>query len=52
MQFNPKNKTSNIILLIASFVIVSLILWNTNSFFQKIQGGRTPQDGNLGYGPF
>jgi len=37
MQFNPKNKTSNIILLIASFVIVSLILWNTNSFFKKFK---------------
>ena len=37
MQFNPKNKSSNIILLIASFVIVSLILWNTNSFFKKFK---------------
>ena len=37
MNFNPKNKISNIILLIASFVIVSLILWNTNSFFKKFK---------------
>lgn len=37
MNFNPKRKTSNIILLIASFVIVSLILWNTNSFFRKFK---------------
>lgn len=37
MSFNPKNKTSNFILLIASFVIVSLILWNTNSFFKKFK---------------
>ncbi len=37
MNFNPKRKTSNIILLVASFVIVSLILWNTNSFFRKFK---------------
>ena len=37
MTFNPRKKTSNIILLIASFVIVSLILWNTNSFFRKFK---------------
>ncbi len=37
MNFNRKNKSSNIILLIASFVIVSLILWNTNSFFRKFK---------------
>lgn len=37
MNFNPKNKSSNIVLLIASFVIVSLILWNTNSFFKKFK---------------
>ena len=37
MTFNPKKKTSNIILLVASFVIVSLILWNTNSFFKKFK---------------
>ena len=37
MNFNPKGKTSNIFLLIASFVIVSLILWNTNSFFKKFK---------------
>ena len=37
MNFNPKRKTSNIVLLIAAFVIVSLILWNTNSFFKKFK---------------
>jgi signal transduction histidine kinase len=37
MKFNPKTKTSYIFLLIASFVIVSLILWNTNSFFKKFK---------------
>jgi signal transduction histidine kinase len=37
MNFNPRRKTSNIILLIASFVVVSLILWNTNSFFRKFK---------------
>lgn len=37
MNFNPKNKSSNFILLIASFVIVSLILWNTNRFFKKFK---------------
>lgn len=37
MNFNPKRKTSNVFLLIASFVIVSLILWNTNSFFKKFK---------------
>ena len=37
MNFNPKNKTSNFILLITSFGIVSLILWNTNSFFKKFK---------------
>ncbi|MEZ2413448.1 PAS domain-containing sensor histidine kinase [Muriicola sp. E247] len=37
MAFNPKNKFSNFFLLIASFVIVSLILWNTNSFFKKFK---------------
>jgi signal transduction histidine kinase len=37
MTFNPKNKFSNVFLLIASFVIVSLILWNTNSFFKKFK---------------
>ncbi|WP_289038439.1 HAMP domain-containing sensor histidine kinase [uncultured Zobellia sp.] len=37
MNFNPKNKSSNLILLIASFAIVSLILWNTNSFFKKFK---------------
>ncbi len=37
MNFNPKKRTSNVVLLIASFVIVSLILWNTNSFFKKFK---------------
>ncbi len=37
MKFSSKKKTSNIILLVASFVIVSLILWNTNSFFRKFK---------------
>ena len=37
MNFNPKRKASNVFLLIASFVIVSLILWNTNSFFRKFK---------------
>jgi nitrogen-specific signal transduction histidine kinase len=37
MKFNPRKKTSNFILLLASFVIVSLILWNTNSFFKKFK---------------
>ncbi|NJB71167.1 nitrogen-specific signal transduction histidine kinase [Saonia flava] len=37
MNFNPKKKTSNFILLIAGFAIVSLILWNTNSFFRKFK---------------
>ncbi len=37
MNFNPKKKASNIILLISAFVIVSLILWNTNSFFKKFK---------------
>ena len=36
MRFNPKN-TINIILLVASFAIVSLILLNTNSFFKKFK---------------
>lgn len=37
MKFNTKNKTSNVVLLISAFVIVSLILWNTNSFFKKFK---------------
>ncbi|NDV41777.1 sensor histidine kinase [Flagellimonas sediminis] len=37
MNFSPKRKASNIILLISAFVIVSLILWNTNSFFKKFK---------------
>lgn len=37
MNFSPKKKTSNFLLLIASFAIVSLILWNTNSFFKKFK---------------
>ena len=37
MNFNSKKKSSNLFLLIASFGIVSLILWNTNSFFKKFK---------------
>ncbi len=37
MNFNPKNKVSNIFLLIGSFVLVSLILLNTNSFFKTFK---------------
>ena len=37
MDFNPKKKTSNFILLAVAFAIVSLILWNTNSFFKKFK---------------
>jgi two-component system, sporulation sensor kinase D len=37
MKFNPKSKTSNIFLLIGSFILVSLILWNTNSFFKTFK---------------
>jgi len=37
MQFNPKKRTSNVILLILAFVIVSLILWNTNIFFERFK---------------
>ncbi|MBU2995579.1 HAMP domain-containing histidine kinase [Cellulophaga baltica] len=37
MNFNPEKKTTTIILQIASFAIVCLILWNTNSFFKKFK---------------
>jgi signal transduction histidine kinase len=37
MQFNPKNKITNIFLLVGSFILVSLILWNTNSFFKTFK---------------
>ena len=37
MKFNPKSKTSTIFLLIGSFIVVSLILWNTNSFFKTFK---------------
>ena len=37
MDFSPRNRTSNIFLLISAFVVVSLILWNTNSFFRKFK---------------
>jgi len=37
MNLTPKNKSYNIFLLVASFVVVSLILWNTNSFFKKFK---------------
>ncbi|MCL5246725.1 HAMP domain-containing histidine kinase [Cellulophaga sp. 20_2_10] len=37
MNFNPKNKTINISLMVSAFFIVSLILWNTNSFFEQFK---------------
>lgn len=37
MNFSSKRKASKITLLISAFVIVSLILWNTNSFFRKFK---------------
>ncbi|CAM3385022.1 sensor histidine kinase [Zobellia roscoffensis] len=37
MNFNSKNRTTNLTLLIASFGFVSLILWNTNSFFKQFK---------------
>jgi signal transduction histidine kinase len=37
MQFNPKSKISNIFLLVGSFIVVSLILLNTNSFFKTFK---------------
>lgn len=37
MRFDPKKRTSNVILLVSAFVVVSLILWNTNSFFEKFK---------------
>lgn len=37
MDFNPKRKTTNIILLISAFAVVILILWNTNTFFEKFK---------------
>lgn len=37
MKFNPRKRTSNIVLLISAFVFVALILWNTNSFFKKFK---------------
>ena len=37
MNFNPQKKGSYLVLLAAAFVIVSLILWNTNSFFKKFK---------------
>lgn len=37
MKFNRKRRTSNIILLISAFVFVSLILWNTNIFFERFK---------------
>lgn len=37
MKFNPKSKTVTIFLLIGSFIVVSLILWNTNSFFKTFK---------------
>lgn len=37
MDLIQKNRSSNLILVLASFVVVSLILWNTNSFFRKFK---------------
>ncbi|OQD44486.1 two-component sensor histidine kinase [Croceivirga radicis] len=37
MYFSTRQKAPNIILLTAAFVLVSLILWNTNSFFKKFK---------------
>jgi len=37
MKFNSNRKTSNFIFLAIAFCIVSLILWNTNSFFKKFK---------------
>ncbi len=37
MNFGVNRKASNITLLISAFIIVSLILWNTNSFFRKFK---------------
>ena len=37
MNFSPKRKASNITLLVSAFIVVSLILWNTNSFFKKFK---------------
>mgnify|MGYP000513023272 CR=1 FL=1 len=37
MSFTFKKKTANLILLLSAFVIVSMILWNTNSFFKNFK---------------
>ena len=37
MRFNPPKRFSKLILMVTAFVIVSLILWNTNSFFRKFK---------------
>ncbi|MBT8186218.1 MAG: HAMP domain-containing histidine kinase [Croceitalea sp.] len=37
MKFSSRQRTSNVILLVSAFVIVSLILWNTNIFFEKFK---------------
>jgi hypothetical protein len=37
MRLNPPRKFFNAFLLVSAFVIVSLILWNTNSFFRKFK---------------
>lgn len=37
MKFHPKQRTPKLILLVSAFVIVSLILWNTNIFFEKFK---------------
>ena len=37
MQFSEKRTTIRWIIIITSFVIVSMILWNTYSFFQRFK---------------
>ncbi len=37
MNFSSRKKTYNLVLLAIAFGIVSLILWNTNSFFKKFK---------------
>jgi len=37
MKFKPKKRIYNIFLLVSAFVVVSLILWNTNTFFEKFK---------------
>ena len=37
MDFSPKRKTTKYILLVSAFVVVLLILWNTNTFFEQFK---------------